>query len=53
VLSTLLEFVVAIYSGDRGEEYARLQFSPVDTVLYLANMSIQNNQSWLPFDQIL
>jgi hypothetical protein len=29
ILSTLLEFIISIYSGVKGDEHVRLQFSPI------------------------
>lgn len=52
VFTTVLDFICAIYSNNK-YDYNKINSSPIETVIYFANMVLHNNQAGLPFDKVV
>jgi hypothetical protein len=52
VFTTILDFIISIYSNAKYDS-VRLAISPIETILYFANITINNQQAGLPFEKIL
>lgn len=52
VFTTIYDFIISIYSIIKYDN-VRIKHSPIETVLYFANMAISNHSAGLPFEKII